>query len=476
MISLTEAVKYVKYGKAALLLPLALGASLAGCTAEHDDAPTTVTADEPATAVSEPERQAALQREAELGVRRAYRNDVEYTLELLAGMTTPRERKDGVNTWVYDGQQTFSDVRSPAKPGPWQVPPVIVGYTGDPDRYFGVGKAKMVDGYGRRWVLKSVDHALVQKMVAEYDDDVRRQFPGTPREAQRAAPTTFEYPEDAGQVYDLQPTSWDVTICAGDGASIWNHNNDDLNLMPAPANEVARKIVWLGSGSCSGSMVDTKWLLTAAHCVTDSNGNAVNPSTLKWCTMENLDENIQPGHTPNCYSVDSVAGIQVSPTWTGANDAVSDYAVLKLQTNGLSVGWIALTADSDGTVDNHTDYTKGYQRKNYNCTNNTVVKFVGGPTTHESYNGRQMFGASGDVQSTPSGYMKYNTSTALGISGGPHYYCPNGPCETGGHWMSGVQAYISTNTCSAGGTSCLGGFSSGPKASTIRAWVIAQTP
>jgi len=395
--------------------------------------------------------------------------------ELPVDEETPALSRAGAITWRYEGQAIF-DQTSDSQEGivnRWVVPDSIPG-PADEDAYYGVGQTRRVDRLGRQWVVDAVDQSAVAAAIDSYDARVLEMFGQPEAPAEHLAPADSErlYFDEAGETQDLLNTSWSRCYCTNEGDYVWwNHSSDSLSKANDPLIARNRKVIWKASGSGSATMVSEDVALTAAHIVTDSSGNAVDVSTVQWCTLENLQENTTGSYEAECFET---LWIVPNGTWGGGSDPVRDYAVVGLDTNDAGVGWFAISSASDTYIDDFDDRSAGYPRKlTGNCFTNTDY-----PVVDSDYSGRHLYKAVGDVQAHPTGYMKYDTSTALGMSGGLHYYCPNtGGCSAG-HYLTGVQTNISVNTCSGTyspltcwGNSCAGGYSSGPKGSAIRNWV-----
>jgi hypothetical protein len=99
----------------------------------------------------------------------------------------------------------------------WTVPDVaLTGMDADPDAYFGVGQATLVDDLGRRWVLDHVDLEEAELMRDQYDFDVSNLF--TPEPGQ-AVETGWELEEMAGQTMWVEPQAWLRYDCTVDGST-----------------------------------------------------------------------------------------------------------------------------------------------------------------------------------------------------------------------------------------------------------------
>lgn len=401
-------------------------------------------------------------RESDLGIKREYSEDGEtYTLALPDGVETTDYDFDGPFTWVYAGQATFAS-KPEAPEGHWsQVPDVV--YTSmdiDPEGYFGVGTQQKIDKYGRRWILDAVDVDAAAAMINGYNEAVEAEFG---REESIAERTGVEYPEDAGKWRYHIPNAWTAQNCDSDSSyEIQEYSYDDLDLVSGTLNERQKKIViiWGQNGNCSGTMVDTEWVLTAAHC-TASGSSEYNPSTFTVCTWENL----QSGAV--CYDVDE--NRTFGNSYNG--DVEDDYAVLRIDGTTSGIGWFALSEASDGYIDNFEQYHRAFPGNTPSCGSNTISDDA--QTIDDSYNGRNMYSADGTIEATPSGWIKFNISSGNGMSGGPIFYCPNGTGCEDGHYITAVESIYDLTW--SGGT-ITDGYQGGPKARDIRDWVITNTP
>ncbi len=195
-------------------------------------------------------------------------------------------------------------------------------------------------------------------------------------------------------------------------------------------------------------MVDDNWMLTAAHCVTDGSGNAFVPSGFLACTRGNA----QAGTT--CHTVDQVT---VSPRWRGRG-AVHDYAVLRLS-RPPGVGAMLISQASNSTIVAANGFHTGYPGSLFGCAANnpTPVLTVSGASDG--------IYSTGDVYSAAGRKIRTRIDTGAGESGGPFFYYPSGCCSS--EFLTGVLSGYTRSAVPHTG---------GPKGSTIRSWVIANTP
>ncbi len=385
--------------------------------------------------------------------------------------TTPRPglQRFGALIWRYAGQQVFS--RNPtSRQAAWRDAGPDQGASGRIEPRPGIDS--MIDADGGRWELDEVDSSERHLRRTVYEKQVRAQGLSEPSGRRPGPP-------------DLADISgrWRATRFVRADRSYENECDQLVNteypLRPSghPFNNRARKIVdiWTkctGSGG-SGVMIDDRHVLTAAHVIVDGDGNYLDTDQMLICAYGNCSEAAEEHpKEARCYEVgwahapDEALELQASVWGVGSSDW--DFAVLTLRKvieAPYTFGWMALSAN-DGGLTSVKDHHRGYPGKTPDCeTNNDCPSAV---VTRRSIDGcdspldpgsSQQYYAMGDVLSIWSGELEFSTSTAPGLSGAPHYYCPTGDCDDG-HYVTAVHS---------GHTSA---YSYGVKASAIRDWVL----
>ncbi len=258
-------------------------------------------------------------------------------------------------------------------------------------------------------------------------------------------------------------------------------SSDDSDLVWTPWSDDERKAVILYidvdhdgayDGTCSGTLVDRRWVLTAGHCLVE---NPDLPSTplasgrVAACSFANSHANAQcsPGML-----------IQLGPDYLSAPGPTTDFGLLKLEYElnpYMDLGFRAISSASTATIEAaevFVDGTPGRKASGTShCSTNThsspqVTSVTSSLDTYAvtwSQYGRQ--DSTSNTQVT-SALITNGMDLGKGWSGGGYWYVSGG----GGDYVVGVHAAFTTFI--DWGTTTDGEFS-GPKHDVFRAWVNA---
>lgn len=379
------------------------------------------------------------------GVTRIDHGDGTYSYELPPDVATPPTMKRGALTMRYDGQARFDAAPEPMGAG-W----VNLAKAARTPREQMLGSVT-IDALGRRWVAESVDDAALADALAAYDREVVARFGPEPGPPPGAATPPPRAPRENDWTYWV-PTAWNEVDCNGDGDDdtfLWD--SDGRAESANPMNDRQDNAVYViisGVGTCTGTMVDDEWVLTAAHCVSPS-GTAVSPSAITACTLGNYQSGAQ------CIRADALT---VNSGWTGGTVADEDFAVFHLS-SAPGVGWTAISTASDATIMSFMNYNNGYPGRANSCASNARTPIVSG------FSAKAQWWDQDDVTSISSGVIRTNIDVSTGHSGGPIFYRPTSTT----YYLTGVMTGHYYNLYD-------GYFNGGPHGPTIRSWVVANTP
>ncbi|MCR9160711.1 MAG: trypsin-like serine protease [Nannocystaceae bacterium] len=361
-------------------------------------------ADEEARPILSREEFERAEREADLPEpKRVDNGDGTWSYAMDEGFDPDIELRGNVLTWAYDGQAKFSD--EPEMGGERTfVVPEPVEQTPE-DRLL---EHRRLDDRGRWWKIVDVDHEAWMSSTATAPEELEDDHPEA---------TTLRHVEEdlePGTEVTWQPTSWQHSSCVAGGglnpneAHFWNSDG-----RYAPSNLTARQktavqIRSFGSPACSGVILRSREVLTAAHCVSDNNNNPVPLSQISVRRVDNGEVRTAADiDFPNSYTGGSGSG--------GGTDFADDWAIIELSSSWSS-GYedMDLSSAGDGTLDN-LDRVQNLAFPQFFplCQN------AGG---HQLIHNTEFE----PIASIANKKLRFKIDGTPGHSGSPLYYCPEG--------------------------------------------------
>jgi hypothetical protein len=348
-----------------------------------------------------------------------------------------RRERVGALTWEHIGAARFAE-----NPQPWDKAVWDDG-TSNHNPFYGMHR---VDAEGRLWKVVEVDNFLLEKGIAQYDllalgDEIAfQQISGTTDTADTGEVDTGV--EDAVEDTEggwIEYESFTEVDCDASLSSV-NHTWDQGGTENVIVNwEMSvyetDPVVAVTSvlGGCSGVLVRSDVVLTAAHCVVDATGAVAAPnSSFDVCTRGNW-----AGASPDCsYGYD----IYVNPSVTdNSPSAKDDWALIRLWLPiGSTNSQMYFSTANSSTINSADLLLGGYPgmwRSDSSCTANW--------TTANSDDSSVMSGsrehlATGEAATVYTKSLRLNVTHGSGYSGGPYFYDPG---STGGRrYVVGVHS------------------------------------
>ena len=173
------------------------------------------------------------------------------------------------------------------------------------------------------------------------------------------------------------------------------HGNDDrvrvTNTTDWPHSAVVKLVVTFASGDefgCSGTLVGTRTVLTAAHCVHDAG--------LGWATEVEVIPGKDDASEP--YGSTLATHLQAETEWVTDADQDFDWAIMTLNTHiGELTGWLGYAELTDGTIDGLPMELAGYPG--------------------DLAGGRQMYHSEGFIEDESDLMVDHDADTMAGMSG-----------------------------------------------------------
>jgi len=345
-----------------------------------------------------------------------------------AGFDPSIRVRGNVLTWRYAGQARYSHEPTFGATRYFTVPE----HEDAPSSRETVAAMRRIDAHGRIWQVESVDERAWER--SGRDDAVERAEAVHARGANPAA----DPDEEAGTVIAWHPLSWDHDDCAAGGgffqaneAHFWDGDGRTQILSGHTDRQKTAVMIRnnFGSGTsyCSGVMVRSKQVLTAAHCVSDDSNNPVPVNEVQVCR-----DDISPNPCLTAADIDLSASYGGGSGSGGGTDFGDDWAVIELESSWATAGFSSpgrmklSSAGNDTLRDLTSIHNLAFPGFVPGCTAVSLPPTV---LIHNEENQR--------ISGVTSKRIKMKIDGTPGHSGSPIYYCPDGdnnvcgPGETG---------------------------------------------
>lgn len=355
--------------------------------------------------------------------------DGTYSHTVAEGRDTTTTRREGALTWTYVEQARHAYAPEPMTQMSYVARPA------QPDR--GTIGMQRVDEDGSVWVVTAVDQAVVDAQLATANASSLERQRGLHLDdpARKPVPAV----EPVGRRNTIETQSW--TFDGSCQNAYWEGDDDRTQVaVNTDRRKAVVQIGWYSSGNscpyngdmaaclqaedwlwckqhvegcnptppstsskCTGTILRQQWVLTAAHCVFDSNNNRVATSNLR----VKRSDGVQAGWLP-------VTSAFVDGGFVAAWDPNDDWVLLKL-TSPLALPFsdMDISGASDTTLANLSE-----------IDNLAFPQFAPGCSSNSS--NAMYLSNDGELGSIYSQKINFKLDSGPRHSGSPVLYCPNG--------------------------------------------------
>jgi len=353
-------------------------------------------------------REAFEQAEREAGLpepQRVDNGDGTWSYALDEGFRSDVELRGKVIAWEYDGQATFSN--DPTLGGERTF---VVQEPREEDPEDSLLQRRRLDARGRWWKVVDVDHDAWARATERGPDELEEE-----ESLALSGPVEPKEPDnDPGTKVTWQPMSWQHSSCEPGGglnpneAHFWDSDGRYAPSNLTKRQKTAVQIRHNGSFVCSGVILRSREVLTAAHCVSDDNNNPLPNSSITVRRFDNGEiRTADDIDLPNSYTGGSVDG--------GGTDFADDWAIIELQSSWSS-GYEDM--DMSSAPDSTLSGLDRVQNLAFPWFFPLCLDSWGAQLTHNT--------EFEPIASIHNKKLRFKIDGTPGHSGSPLYYCPEG--------------------------------------------------